>query len=130
MAKLGVPMFASEVYRTPERQLELYTAGHSKAKDGQSAHQTGCAIDLIHTVKGWGLAANQWALIGHVGKELATQRGFKLTWGGDWNFYDPAHWEVTGWKAQADQYPFPTLPKGAWTANWREKLKRFEDEAK
>lgn len=123
MKRHGIPMFASEVIRTPERQDELYALGHSKAKAGQSPHQHGMAVDLVHSVLGWNLDPAQWRLVGHVGKELATQKGIKLVWGGDWAFYDPAHWEIVGWKAQVDQYPFPRVPK--WTANW----KKLHDEA-
>ncbi|QCS37273.1 hypothetical protein [Tortoise microvirus 78] len=98
LAKLGVPMFASEVLRAPERQNELHKAGNSKAKAGQSPHQYGMAVDLVHGVKGWGLDPRSWKMIGHVGKELARQNGWRLTWGGDWKFYDPAHWELANWK--------------------------------
>lgn len=98
LIKLGVPVFAHEVWRLNSRQDELYAAGMSKAKGGESPHNFGCAVDLVHSVHGWNLNAKQWALIGHVGKELATQRGFKVTWGGDWKFYDPAHWELTEWR--------------------------------
>lgn len=106
MAKIGVPMFAAEVVRTPERQNELYALGNSKAKAGQSPHQFGLAADIVHSVKGWNLDRKAWALIGHVGKELAQQRGLKITWGGDWEFYDPAHWEVTFWKQVKEDFPW------------------------
>lgn len=106
MAKLGVPMHASEVYRTPDRQNDLYALGNSKAKAGQSPHQFGLAADLIHSVMGWNLDQRQWKLIGHVGKEIAVQKGLKLEWGGDWEFYDPAHWQVKGWKALIGGYPW------------------------
>lgn len=129
MAKLGVPMHASEVYRTPGRQNDLFALGNSKAKAGQSPHQFGLAVDLIHSVKGWNLDQRQWRLIGHVGKEAARScgllepegrkasgptwdakagrwRGVYIEWGGDWEFYDPAHWQVKGWKAVMAGYPF------------------------
>lgn len=107
MTKLGVPMFASEVRRTAQRQNDLHALGNSKAKAGQSPHQYGCAIDLVHSVKGWALDKTQWKLVGHVGKEVAKQRGLRLEWGGDWNFYDPAHWQVATWKTDKEQYPWP-----------------------
>lgn len=98
LQQLGVPMFASEVWRLPERQDELFAKGVSKAKGGQSPHNYGCAADLVHAVHGWNLTDREWEVIGHVGKELAKQRGLKLVWGGDWKFYDPAHWEVANWR--------------------------------
>lgn len=117
MAKLGVPMFAFEIWRSMERQKEMYAKGVSNAKPGESPHQYGCAIDLIHGVKLWGLDEKQWQLVHHVGNELATQRGIKLRWGGDWDgdgdiydnkLFDPPHWEVANWrevKAVMDDNP-------------------------
>lgn len=118
MAKQGVPFHASEVYRTPDRQNELFKLGNSKAKAGQSPHQFGLAVDLIHSVNGWALDERQWALVGHIGKEAARSCGLLepdkprkgggpyIEWGGDWSFYDPAHWQVKGWKALIGGYPF------------------------
>lgn len=117
MAKHGVPMFASEVIRSDERQAMLKEQGRSKAGPGQSPHQYGMAVDIVHGVKGWNLNGDQWRLVGHVGKELAIQKGMKLVWGGDWSFYDPAHWEIAGWKAWQDQFPFPRVLK--WTPGWK-----------
>jgi hypothetical protein len=117
MAKLGVPMFASEIVRTPERQDDLYALGTTKAKAGESAHQFGCAVDIVHSVRGWDLSGKEWQLIGHVGREVATQRGFKLQWGGDdpgvddafdW---DPAHWEILKWRKEKEHYPWPIQQK-------------------
>ncbi len=99
MAKMGIPMFAHEVMRSGERQDQLKKAGKSKAGAGESPHQHGFAIDLIHSVKGWQLNDRQWALIGHQGKEIASAMGLDLEWGGDWKFYDPAHWEIKGWRS-------------------------------
>lgn len=112
MARLGVPMFASEVLRSQERQQQLFEDGHSQAKAGKGPHPYGCAADVVHSVKGWNLTKTQWALVGHVGKEVAQQRGLKVSWGGDWKFYDPAHWEVTGWKAVMSEYPFKENSNG------------------
>lgn len=98
MAMLGVPMFASEVNRSAKRQGELNKAGHSKAGAGKSPHQYGCADDIIHATKGWSLTNLQWEVVGHVGKGIPLPHGWKVEWGGDWKFYDPAHWEVSGWR--------------------------------
>lgn len=96
--QLGVPMFCSELWRTPERQDELFRKQTSKAKAGQSPHNYGCAVDLVHSIHGWNLTDKEWEVVGHVGKELAKARGLKLVWGGDWKFYDPAHWEIENWR--------------------------------
>jgi hypothetical protein len=110
MAKFGVPVFAPEVIRSPERQNDLYALGNSRARGGQSPHQYGCAVDIVHSVKGWAIEPKAWSLMGHVGKELATQKGLQiqsLAWGGDWGFYDPAHWQIADWKADKAFYPWP-----------------------
>ncbi|SEQ49391.1 D-alanyl-D-alanine carboxypeptidase [Devosia sp. YR412] len=110
MAKLDVPMFASEVIRSSQRQEDLYALGHSKARAGQSPHGYGCAVDLVHSVHGWNLDRKAWEVIGHVGQEIVTQAGLaivSLAWGGDWKFYDPAHWEIADWRMVKDDYPWP-----------------------
>lgn len=101
---LGVPLFAHCVIRGSHQQTDLFLAGRSKAKAGESPHNYGCAVDIIHGTKGWALTERQWAVIGHIGKELAMQAGLTVTWGGDWKFWDPAHWELTDWRATRDLY--------------------------
>lgn len=95
---LGVPMFAAEFSRSPERQDELRAAGMTKALRGQSPHGYGLAFDLVHSKLGWDLTRQQWTLIGHIGKSVAARGRMKIDWGGDWEFYDPAHWQVRGWR--------------------------------
>lgn len=111
LAKLGVPVFAAEVIRSAKRQDDLYALGNSRARGGQSAHQYGCAVDIVHSVKAWGLTDKQWQLLGHIGKELITQKGLAVdsaAWP-DFNgrFYDPAHWQIVDWKNQKENYPWP-----------------------
>ena len=101
MEKLGVPMFAHCIVRSLAEQTAAYVQGFTKAKAGQSPHNYGLAVDLIHGQWAWQLSKESWALIGHVGKEVAVQNGLKLVWGGDWKFYDPAHWELADWRTIA-----------------------------
>lgn len=105
-ADMGIPMFCHNFIRDGAYQDALKAAGHSKTDE--SAHEYGCAFDLVHSTKGWNLDKRQWALIGHVGKEVAQQCGLKITWGGDWAFYDPAHWELVNWRKIKGEYPWPT----------------------
>lgn len=99
MSKLGVPIFAPEIWRSAKRQDELFALGNSRARGGQSAHQFGLAIDLVHSVKGWNLSKKEWELMLHTGREIVLQTGLKmdnladLTGG-----YDPAHWQLKNWK--------------------------------
>lgn len=98
--KLGIPLFAHCVIRGSADQNAAFRAGHSKARAGESPHNYGAAVDLIHGTKGWNLSRKQWAIVGHLGKEVAAQAGLDVTWGGDFkSLYDPAHWELTGWLA-------------------------------
>lgn len=98
MQKLGVPMFCHTAQRTMDEQNAAFVRGVSRAKAGKSAHNYGCAVDIVHSVKAWDMTREQWALLGHIGKEIASGLGADIEWGGDWKFYDPAHWEVRGWK--------------------------------
>lgn len=105
MAKLGVPMFCHCAVRSAEDQAKAFAEGHSKLRDGP--HMYGLAIDVVHGTRAWGLTRRQWDLVGHVGEELAKQRGLELEWGGRWrNPWDPAHWQVRGWRTVALGFPF------------------------
>lgn len=106
LKKMGVPVFAHCVYRSDEEQNSLFVRGHSKAKAGQSPHQYGMAVDIIHGTKGWELTRKQWEIIAHVGDEIARSIGVHIRWGGDWDGdrttthdqWDPAHFELQDWK--------------------------------
>lgn len=108
--RIGIPMFAHCIVRTPEEQMRLYAAGKSKDSpdDGVYPHR-GCAVDIIHSTKGWNLNKEEWALIGHLGQEVSDQMGLGMEWGGSWHsFYDPAHWQLRKWRMLMEEYPWPT----------------------
>ena len=96
--KIGVPLFAHCFLRSAAEQNKLFAAGTSKARAWESPHNFGLAVDIVHGTKAWDLTRKQWDLIGHIGKEVAAQLGLKVVWGGDWKFYDPAHWELANWR--------------------------------
>ena len=75
-----------------------FAAGTTKARAWESPHNYGLAVDIIHGTKAWDLTRKQWEIVGHMGKEVAAQLGVKVVWGGDWKFYDPAHWELANWR--------------------------------
>lgn len=98
LRRVDVPVFAPTIWRNEADQNAAYVLGHSKAKWGESPHNYGCAVDIIHGIRGWDLSRRQWDIIGHIGKELAIQNALRITWGGDWKtIWDPAHWELTDW---------------------------------
>jgi hypothetical protein len=94
----NIPMYAFEFYRSPERQERLYQKGVSKARAGSSPHQYGCAVDVVHSNRYWDLSRKEWAVVGAIGKEVARKMGLQLEWGGDWSFWDPAHWQLADWR--------------------------------
>lgn len=97
----GFPFFPIEWERGRERQDALKAQGLSRASWGQSAHNFGMAVDVVHFGRFWQLSRAEWAVVGLIGKEVARKRNIKIRWGGDWDFYDPAHWELSDWKVRA-----------------------------
>ena len=91
-------MFAHNMKRTPDEQNALFVKGVSKARNIQSPHVHGCAVDIVHGVRGWDLTRIEWDIVGHLGYEVARALGIKIQWGGEWSFYDPAHWELEDWR--------------------------------
>ena len=122
MESRNIPVRAFEFTRSPERQEQLFNQGRSKARSGQSPHQIhtfrfethkmvsgqkikqvyfqdySAAVDVIHALRGWELTKKEWDVIGIIGKEVARKRKIEIEWGGDWHFYDPAHWQLKKWK--------------------------------
>ena len=96
--KRNIPLRAFEFVRTAERQQELYEKGFTKAQAGFGAHQYGMAVDCIVAHKAWSLSKKEWACLIAIGKEVARRRNIKIDSGYDWDFWDPAHWELEGWK--------------------------------
>jgi D-alanyl-D-alanine carboxypeptidase len=105
MQTIGIPMYSHCVMRTRVEQAAIFAAGHSKAKPGFSPHQYGYAVDIVHSVFGWNMPDGDrgkcWQLIGAIGKEVAAAASIDIEWGGDWDFYDPAHWQIKNWRELA-----------------------------
>lgn len=106
MAGLGVPMFVHCMVRTYEEQLNEHREGNSKDSplDGVWPHRRHAA-DIIHSNRAWGLTDKQWLQVGHVGKQVASDNGIAIVWGGDFKplnksglGWDPAHWELKNWR--------------------------------
>lgn len=108
---MGVPMFCHCARRGAVEQQKLFDEGYSKAMPGQSPHNFGLAVDVIHGTRAWELSRKSWEVIGHVGKEVAQARGIKLKWGGDWEFYDPAHWQLADWDNLVDPATWEPVAK-------------------
>lgn len=94
LGKLYIPAFAHSMKRTPEEQTSLYIRGLSKLSGDRGPHVQGIAVDIVHSVKAWSVSERGWELIGHIGKEVAKSLDLEIEWGGDWKFFDPAHWQL------------------------------------
>lgn len=105
-ARYSIPIFSHCVVRDEDEQMRLYSQGRSKAVFGRSPHNYGMATDLVHGTRAWNLERAEWDFLGVLGKEVARKRGIKVEWGGDWEFYDPAHWELLDWRKESHNYPF------------------------
>lgn len=106
MERLGVPVYTHNMVRDALQQNALFVRGVSNARAGQSPHNYGLALDVVHGQYHWEMNRDQWAIFGHVGKEAARALGLDLTWGGDWSKpWDPAHWEFREWKQMKEGFP-------------------------
>lgn len=99
MQRLGVPMFAHSMRRSEADQRALYVQGVSRVRS-DGPHVAGYAVDIVHSTRAWDIPKVAWNIIGHVGKEVAASAGVDIEWGGDWDFWDPAHWQIRDWKAR------------------------------
>lgn len=119
--KRGIPVWIFEVYRTPERQRELFNKGTTKAGPGSSPHQYGCAVDIISSAKLWDWTETEWQLLGVIGKEVARKCNIKLDWGGDWG-WDKPHWQLSHWKQVKLAIEDEGFPQGVdgpdWLLDW------------
>lgn len=97
-AEYKIPLFIHCCYRSGYQQDRLFDQGHSKAEAGQSPHNYGLAVDVVHGTRAWDLSKLEWEVLGHIGREAARKTNVKVEWGGEWKFYDPAHWQLSDWK--------------------------------
>lgn len=102
----GIPLYVHCAFRNREEQERVNHLGRSKAKWGQSPHNRGAAVDVVHGVYHWDMTRAEWqylALLGRfalarVNTLLVKDRQIGLEWGGSWAFYDPAHWQLDDWR--------------------------------
>lgn len=98
--KQGINAQISESLRTPERQLELYNAGKSKAKEVyQSLHFYGLACDIFVNNDGkYDLSQNE--KIWKICQELKLDIEYGMVWGGNFkSIKDQPHFELSWGKS-------------------------------
>ena len=111
-AQLGIPLFPHCIVRRYDEQVAAYTRGMSRDSpaDGLWPHKA-FAVDIIHGVLGWmdnPIIYDAWAIVGHLGKEVAHSMDIDIEWGGDWKWRDAAHFELKGWR----DMEWPPKPSG------------------
>lgn len=92
----NLPAYVHTCWRSPELQAELVEKGHSKLKDGP--HLRSAAVDIVHATYNWNAPKVFWDTVGQFGKDIIRANGYGIEWGGGWNFYDPAHWQLKNWR--------------------------------
>lgn len=112
--KRGIPLYVHCALRDEAEQAKLKAQGHSKAVYPRSAHNIGEAVDIVHSVFHWNMTRDEWALLHVLGRltldrvnaQLPKPRKLSLTWGGDFkSLYDPAHWEISDYRARVRRLP-------------------------
>lgn len=112
--KQGIPLYVHSALRTEAEQTALVAAGRSRAAYPRSAHCIGEAVDLVHGTLHWDMSPQEWAFVHALGLRaldrinapLKVSDKLSLTWGGSWKtFPDPAHWEVTDFRARIKRLP-------------------------
>jgi len=106
--KQGIPLYVHTAFRTRAEQEAAVSRGVSKARWPRAAHCQGAAVDIVHGRFHWQLTNGEWALLGKLGKDVAQRLRVPVVWGGDWSFFDPAHWELAGWQDRVRE----DLPEG------------------
>lgn len=84
----------TEGVRTMQRQKALYLQGKSKTLT--SRHLTGHAIDVIAyptSTGSWDFS--YYEIIAKAFKQAALELNINIEWGGDWNFKDGVHFQLT-----------------------------------
>ena len=83
-------------HRGEEEQEAAYRAGNSKARWGQSKHNSlpSKAVDVMPYPIVWKDRERLFHFAGYV-KGVASQLGINVKWGGDFEgFFDGPHWEI------------------------------------
>jgi hypothetical protein len=105
----GIPFYPHTVFRSLEEQAALRDAGFSKVAVGP--HQSGSAVDLVHSWRHWNVPREAFLFIGLLGEQVASGmnlgtgmdgRPLKIEWGGRFrSLYDPAHWQLSDWRSRS-----------------------------
>jgi peptidoglycan L-alanyl-D-glutamate endopeptidase CwlK len=84
-------------HRTEKEQNEAFEKGTSRAKFGQSKHNTfpSKAIDIVPLPLNWDVKDRRWQEMALNAMWCAGKLGFEITWGGSFKkFFDMPHIEI------------------------------------
>lgn len=84
-------------HRSREEQEDSFKKGFSKARFGQSKHNSlpSLAVDLAPYPINWDASDIRWDQLGKLGKDCAKILGISVKWGGDFkNIVDKPHFEL------------------------------------
>lgn len=116
LRKRGIPFYVHGAFRTRSEQNAAFSAGRSKMRWPFAAHCQGAAVDIVSAQFHWDLSRQEWSAVGNIGKQIAASMSLPLVWGGDWSFYDPAHWELPDWRSSVQELeagePVRLTPRG------------------
>ena len=111
--KRQIPLYVHTAFRSEAEQAKVGAGGHSKVTFPNSAHNIGEAVDVVHSVFHWDLTRAEWSMLHTLGllaldrvnADLPKALKLRLVWGGDWKFYDPAHWEIQDYRTRTRRLP-------------------------
>jgi len=109
-AQVGIPLRVVWGHRTHAEQARLHKQGYG-TRPGNSSHEAGYGLDIIHTTRAWNNMPNEgWRILIGMGKEVARKQNFavesggNVKWGGDWlKQNDAAHWNIANWRNETFQ---------------------------
>lgn len=62
--------------------VRLYVTGQTKVLPSESPFTAGVACRVVSSLRGDDLPPLAWALLGHIGTEIAKRNGLDVVWGG------------------------------------------------
>lgn len=109
----GIPLYVHAALRGEAEQNALAAKGNSKLRYPSSAHNIGEAVDIVHGVFHWDMSEKEWEYLHALGRlaldrvnaHLRGPNKLDLAWGGNWSFYDPAHWEIRDYRQRLRRLP-------------------------
>jgi hypothetical protein len=110
----GLPFYVHTCFRHPDVQRELKNMGRTRVLYG--AHQRSCAVNIVSAIDHWEVPDELWYYVGTLGESIARsmslgketgnkEKALKIEWGGRWDFFDPAHWQLSDWRKRLSVDP-------------------------